>query len=132
MPRSSAKPGERNAGGSAAGSAAREGMPRNATVNMTATEAQNAFGRVLDAVAKDSTVFIQKHNVTRAVVISADRYEALTRAQSPTLDALTVEFDELLARMQTAEAKAGIRSAFDASPDELGRAAVDAAVQAAR
>lgn len=99
------------------------------TVTMTATEAQNRFGRVLDEVARDGTVLIKKHNATRAVVISADRYEALTRNESPALDLLTAEFDDMLARMQAPGAREGMQAAFDASPDELGRAAVAVATR---
>jgi NAD+--asparagine ADP-ribosyltransferase len=43
------------------------------------------------------------------------------------LDELTEEFDALLERMQTTRAKAGVAAAFDAAPEELGRAAVKAA-----
>jgi antitoxin Phd len=97
---------------------------RGATVTVTSTEAQNGFGRLLDAVAKDATVLITKHNVTRAVLISAGRYEALIQAETPSLDALTAEFDDLLASMQTPQAREGMGTAFGASPEELGRAAV--------
>lgn len=98
---------------------------------MTSTEAQNGFGRMLDTVARDGTVLIKKHNVTQAVVMSVDRYEALTKADAPDLDALTAEFDEMLARMQTPEAEAAMLRAFRASPEELGRAALAAAKQTA-
>lgn len=99
-----------------------------ATVTMTSTEAQNGFGRMLDAVARHKTVLITKHNVTQAVVISAERYrELMPQAEAPSLDALTAEFDEMLARMQTPESRAAMRDAFGASPEELGRAAVAAA-----
>lgn len=105
----------------------RDKVQRGMTVVMTSTEAQNGFGRMLDTVARDGTVLITRHNATQAVVISVDRYEALTRAREPSLDALSAEFDELLARMQTDESRAGMRAAFAASPAELGRAAVEAA-----
>jgi antitoxin Phd len=95
-------------------------------LTMTSTEAQNGFGRLLEAVARDRTVLIRKHNVTQAVVMSVDRYVALTRAESPMLETLTAEFDELLARMQTPESRAAMREAFAASPEELGRAVLDA------
>jgi hypothetical protein len=38
-----------------------------------------------------------------------------------------VQFDALLARMQTPGARAGMKMAFDASPKQLGKAAVAAA-----
>lgn len=96
-------------------------------VRMTSTQAQNAFGRVLDTVAKGGTVLITKHNSTQAVVMSMDRYEALTRAERPSLDALTAEFDAMLERMQRPEVRAGIRAGLSASPAELGQAALAAA-----
>lgn len=96
---------------------------------MTATEAQNRFGRVLDEVARDGTVLIKKHNATRAVVISADRYEALTQNEAPSLDLLAAEFDDMLARMQAPGAREGMQAAFDASSDELGRAAAAVAAR---
>lgn len=94
---------------------------------MTSTEAQNGFGRVLDRVSRDDTVVITKHDTAQAVIMSVERYEALTREESPSLEALTAEFDALLASMQTPAARAGMRAAFGASPDELGRAALAAA-----
>ena len=100
---------------------------RGEVVTMTSTEAQNAFGRVLATVARDGTVLIKKHNVTQAVVMSVDRYEQLTRGETPSLDALTAEFDAMLERMQTPEVRAGIRAGLAASPAELGQAALAAA-----
>lgn len=93
-------------------------------VRMTSTEAQNGFGRMLDVVAKGSTVLITKHNATQAVLMSVDQYEALTRAEPPSLDALTAEFDEMLARMQEPGAEEAMLRAFRASPEELGRLAL--------
>jgi antitoxin Phd len=99
-------------------------------IRMTSTEAQNGFGRMLDAVAKGGTVLITKHNATHAVVISVEFYEALTRTVMPDLDALTAEFDEMLERMQRPEVRAGIRAGLSASPAELGRVARAAAQRA--
>lgn len=96
-------------------------------VYMTSTEAQNGFGRVLDAVARGGTVLITKHNATQAVVMSAERYQALTRDEDPDLDQLEAEYDELIAKMQTPEAVRGALEALRASPEELGRFAVEAA-----
>lgn len=93
-------------------------------IAVTATEAQNEFGRMLDAVSHDRIVVITRHDAPRAVLMSVARYDALTRAESAALDALTTEFDAMLARMQTPSAKTGVRRAFDASPEALGEAAV--------
>ena len=51
------------------------------------------------------------------------KQKAMPPAQS-TLDALNAEFDALLARMQTAKARAGMKAALNASPKRLGEAAV--------
>ena len=43
------------------------------------------------------------------------------------IDTLAGELDALLVKMQTAKARAGMKAAFEASPKELGAAAVAAA-----
>lgn len=96
------------------------------TVYMTSTEAQNGFGRVLDTVARDGTVLITKHNAPQAVVMSVGRYRELTGIESPDLDLLTREFDEMVRRMQTREVREAVDAAFWATPEELSRAAVAA------
>jgi hypothetical protein len=58
-----------------------------------------------------------------------DKAREPTLTGSPAMDALAAEFDEMFARMQTPEAQAGMRAAFNASPEELGRAAVAVARQ---
>ncbi|MCS6305031.1 MAG: hypothetical protein H8K07_15420 [Nitrospira sp.] len=45
----------------------------------------------------------------------------------PKLILRIAEFSELLARMQTLQARKGVEAAFNASPEKLGRAAVAAA-----
>jgi hypothetical protein len=40
------------------------------------------------------------------------------------IDTLSGEFDALLVRMQTPAARAGMQAALDASPGQLGKAAV--------
>lgn len=48
-------------------------------------------------------------------------------APSETLDALSAKFESLLEHMQTPEARKGMEAAFNATPEELGRAAAEAA-----
>ncbi len=93
----------------------------------TATEAKNEFGRVLEQAMHGTTVVITKHNSPKVVLLSMDRFHALSAAPQLRLDALSEEFDALLARMQTVEARGGMEAAFSASPKELGKAAVAAA-----
>jgi antitoxin Phd len=93
----------------------------------TATEAKNEFGRVLEQAIHGATVVITKYDSPKAVLISMDQFNALTQAPQLKLNVLSEQFDALLARMQTPEARSGMESAFHASPAQLGKAALAAA-----
>lgn len=95
----------------------------------SATAAKNAFGQILDTVLGDGMVVITKRDAPKAVVLSFDEYQSLAGAGSGALRALSAEFDQLLAGLQTARARKGLRAAFDASPRTLGQAAVKAAAR---
>jgi prevent-host-death family protein len=95
--------------------------------SVPATRFKNEFGAIFEQAALGGAVAITKHNTPKAVLLSYAEFQALTRSSSPVLDELDEEFDALLAGMQTPSAKAGMAAAFDASPEELGRAAVKAA-----
>ena len=92
-----------------------------------ATQVKNAFSAVLDQAAQDGAVAITRHDQPRAVLMSYAEFESLMKLRSPELNELTTEFDALLAGMQTAGARKGMKDAFDASPARLGRAAAKAA-----
>lgn len=92
----------------------------------SATEAKNSFGRVLDTAFSQGMVAITKRDRATAVVLSLDAYQALLDAQSQPLNALSHEFDALLQHMQSAPARQAVMDAFDASPDDMGLAAVAA------
>jgi prevent-host-death family protein len=91
-----------------------------------ATEAQNAFGQVLDAVTAGQVVAVTRHNAVRAVVVPVDRYRQLVAQEAGTLEALGARFEALYARMQDAAVRAATAEAVDASPEEMGQAAVAA------
>jgi antitoxin Phd len=93
----------------------------------TATDAKNEFGRVLDAAVEKGAVTITRRDTAKAVLLSIDEFEALVSAGARTLDTLSSEFDEQLARMQRPKARKGMADAFDATPARLGKAAVAAA-----
>lgn len=97
---------------------------RGATSSVTATDVKNEFGRVLEKVIQGGTVVITKHDEPKAVLISVNEFNALSNANRVKLDTLSDEFDALLARMQTPAARTGMKAAFDASPKQLGKAAV--------
>jgi len=50
----------------------------------------------------------------------------MSSARSEPLDALSAKFDGLLERLQTAAARKGMETAFNADPAELGKAAAEA------
>lgn len=99
-------------------------------LTIPSTEAQNEFGRVLDQAAADQDIAITRHNVVRAVLVSAARYRQLVRRETTGLEALTSRFDDLYATMQTAEVREATAQAVRAAPEEMGRAAVAAARRA--
>jgi len=95
--------------------------------SVTATEAKNEFGQLLEKVIRGARVFITKHDRRKAVLLSVEDFESLAVAGATQLDNLSAEFDALLAGMQTRKVRAGMKAAFDASPRQLGRAAVEVA-----
>ncbi len=107
----------------ATGNPLRSGQGRS----YTATEAKNEFGRVLEEALQGAIVVITRHDAPKAVLLSIDSFNALKQAPQVRLDTLSSEFDALLARMQTAQARAGMQRAFHASPNRLGKAALAAA-----
>ena len=94
---------------------------------VAATRFKNEFGTIFEQAALGGAVAITKHNTPKAVLLSYAEFEALTKASTPALDDLSDQFDQLLERMQTSQAKSAMVSAFDATPEQLGRAAVKAA-----
>ncbi|HSS23892.1 MAG TPA: type II toxin-antitoxin system prevent-host-death family antitoxin [Mycobacterium sp.] len=94
---------------------------------VAASRLKNEFGKVFDQATLDGAVLITKHDVPKAVLLSYAEFEALIKSATPVLDDLSERFDDLLATMQTPEAKAGVAAAFNATPQELGAAAVKAA-----
>jgi prevent-host-death family protein len=95
--------------------------------SVTATDAKKQFGRVLEMVLRGGAVVITKHDAPKAILLSVDEFNALTRTAENKLDSLTADFDAMLVRMQTPRARSGMQAAFGASPRALGRAAVTAA-----
>ncbi len=84
-------------------------------IQVSASEAKNKLGEVLDRVLRGGMVLITKHETPKAVLLSMEEYGALSSATHGRLDALNGEFDALLAGMQTVKARAGMKAAFAAS-----------------
>lgn len=92
--------------------------------SVSATEAQNNFGQVLGSVARGGVIYITRYDQPEAVILSIEKFNALAGPDSSRLDDLTREFDDRLARMQSAEAAAGIDTFFGLESAELGEAAL--------
>lgn len=94
---------------------------------VAATRLKNEFGTVLEQAVRGGAVAITRHHAPKAVLISYDEFQALVKDRTPSLNDLSAEYDVLLSRMQTPKSRKGMQAAFNASPAELGRAAVKAA-----
>lgn len=94
---------------------------------ITSTEAKNRFGQVFNDALEGTVVVITTHATPKAVLLSYDAYQTLTRSSTKTLDELRASFAEMVARMQTPRVRAGLRAGFRATPKQLGKAAVVAA-----
>ena len=97
------------------------------STSFTATEAKNEFGRVLEKAMQGGVVLITKHDAPKAVMLSIDEFNVLSGSSERKINALSAEFDSLLARMQGPAARKAMDAAFHASPAQLGRAALRAA-----
>src|SRR6266581_145794 len=60
---------------------------------VTATEAKNKFGLLLEKAMQGGVVVITKHDAPKAVLISMDEYTALASAPESRIDTLSAEFD---------------------------------------
>lgn len=94
---------------------------------VTATKVKNELGSILEQAAYGGAVAITRHDMPKAVLLSYKEFESLVNNQANTLDTLSAEFDDLLNNMQTPKSRKGMKTAFQASPTQLGRAAVKAA-----
>jgi len=99
---------------------------------ITATELKNATADVFEQVATKQAVAITRHEKPRAVLLSVEQYEALTGQRPDWLEQLHEEYRGMLDRMQGPEQRAASERAFNATPQELGEAAVRAAQQKAQ
>jgi prevent-host-death family protein len=123
---SAASPAASRAGQSVRGAELPSAAPAP-ELSMTATEAKNQFGRVMEAVERGPVRITRNHQV-KAVVVSAARYEELLRHETstsaPALTLLGGELETVYERMQGAKAKAGLDQALASSPEEFGETAL--------
>ena len=97
------------------------------SLSLTATAAKNEFGRALDEAIRGNRVVITKRDTPKAVLISMEEYQALTRSSEAALATLSAEYDGLFARFQQPAMRRALDSAFQMSPEDMSKAAVKAA-----
>jgi len=92
-----------------------------------AARLKNHLGAVLRQALTQQVLAITRHNETYAMILSVEEYRTLLRFAPPPLKALEKEFDAMVRRMQTKKSKRAVDALFRATPEELGRAAHQAA-----
>ena len=91
--------------------------------SVSATQAKNRFGEILQAARDVGPVFIERHGQPQAVVLGIEAYKKLAATertpQERELDYWTREFDALYARMQTRKARQAVDALFYATDTKL-------------
>jgi len=82
------------------------------TWTVSATEAQNNFGRTLGQARQEGHVFVTRYDTPEAVVMSIEEYDALTGRVPVALATLEREFDEMVERMQQPAHRAAVDALF--------------------
>jgi len=80
--------------------------------SVSATEAQNNFGRIMGQVRQEGHVFVTRYDTPEAVVMSIEEYDALTGRVPVALATLEREFDEMVERMQQPAQRAAVDALF--------------------
>lgn len=94
-----------------------------------ASELKNAFKSVFNQALQQGAVSITRNRKREAILLSAELYDQMIAeiAAKDPLEALRKDYDARFSALQTNKAKAAYEDAFNASPEDLGKAAVDQA-----
>jgi len=94
--------------------------------DISATDFKIHFGKMLDEALRGRTVRITRHGraAERLVLLREEDLMRLRSGMKSPLEDLREQFDTLLARMQTPQARAAAASIGTAGMDALGEAAV--------
>lgn len=90
--------------------------------DISATVLKNKFSDVARLASREPLA-ITRHNRRDFVILKSEHYDEIQRSRRATLDGLTAEFDQLVARMQTPKAKRAADALFAADAKSLGQAA---------
>jgi hypothetical protein len=96
-----------------------------------ASTVKNKF-REVAAQTANGAVAISRYSRPELVIMTAGEYVRLEKLRRTPLDALTGQFDELVAKMQTAKSKNAVQALFEATSADLGKAALSASKANAR
>lgn len=91
----------------------------------TASEIKDHWRDIVADAKANGEVFVTHYNRPEVVVVSIDRYAKLKAdaAANDPMTTLRAEFDRELAYLREPNAGVELRRLFDATPDELARAA---------
>ena len=92
---------------------------------VSASVLKNKFSEVA-RLASNGPLAVSRHNRREFVILTAGQYEELQQSRRAPLESLTAEFDQMVAKMNTPQAKRATAALFSASPKALGKAAVNA------
>lgn len=93
----------------------------------SATGLVNHIQKVTREVLSQGAALITKHNEPVMVLLSMEKYIRLETAATPNLDALTVQFDRMYARMQAPGVADKTIAALFRTPRQFGEVAKRAA-----
>lgn len=96
---------------------------------VTATQLKNSTADVLERVRMHDAVAITRHEKPSAVLLSWEQYTQLKGGEPEWLGELYEEYHAVLEEMQSPEQKAAAERLFQATPEELGAAAVRGAMR---
>ena len=94
----------------------------DAIEKVPAKAAKNSFGELLSKVANNQPVSLTRHGKPAAYLVPPELFErvvALSRTEPEPFERLRIEFDEMVARMQTPENVAIGKRLLDMDADEL-------------
>jgi PHD/YefM family antitoxin component YafN of YafNO toxin-antitoxin module len=103
--------------------------PSRELPSSAASELKNAFKSVYQRALESGAVSITRNRKREAILLSAKLYDQIIAelASRDPLEVLRKDYDARFAEMQTKKAQTAYDNAFDASPEELGKAAVSRA-----
>lgn len=96
-----------------------------------ASTVKNKFRDVAEQAAKGA-IAISRYSRPELVLMTAEEYVRLEKLRRAPLDALTGQFDALVAKMQTPKSQKAVQALFGATSLDLGKAALKAAKANAR